>query len=80
MSLNFNYNQLHNIKNPLKADFKSKSQTIWQQIILFSRTVMQMICAWNKMWTLSGRLYIIIAHAQCSVDEKNIKIYSVCTT
>ena len=77
MSLNFNYNQLHNIKNPLKADFKSKSQTILQQIILFSRTVMQMICAWHKMWTLSGRLYIIIAHAQCSVDEKKIYIFRV---
>jgi len=40
-----------------KAHFKSKSQNIWQQIILFSRTVMQMICAWHKIWTLSGRLY-----------------------
>jgi hypothetical protein len=28
-----------------KADFKIKSQNIWQQIIMFSRTVMQMICA-----------------------------------
>jgi hypothetical protein len=27
-------------------DFKSKSQNIWQQIILFSRTVMQMIYAY----------------------------------
>jgi hypothetical protein len=48
-----------------KADFKSKSQNIWQQTILFSNTVMQMICAWHKIWTLSGE---IIAHAQCSVD------------
>ena len=39
-----------------KADFKSKSQNIWQQIILFSHTVMQMICTWPKIWTLSGRL------------------------
>jgi hypothetical protein len=31
-----------------KADFKSKSQNIWQQTILFSSTVMQMICAWHK--------------------------------
>jgi hypothetical protein len=38
-----------------KADFKSKSQNIWQQIILFSSTVMQMICR-NKIWTLSGKL------------------------
>ena len=39
-----------------KADFKSKSQNIWQQIILFSSTVMQIICAWHQIWTLSGRL------------------------
>ena len=42
-----------------KADFKSKSQNIWQQIILFSRTVMQMICTWSKIWTLSGRLSLM---------------------
>jgi hypothetical protein len=42
-----------------KADFKSKSQNIWQQIILFSRTVMQMICALPKIWTLSGRLSLM---------------------
>ena len=42
-----------------KADFKSKSQNIWQQIILFSHTVMQMICAWPKIWTLSGRLSLM---------------------
>ena len=42
-----------------KADFKSKSQNIWQQIILFSRTVMQMICVWHKIWTLSGRLSLM---------------------
>jgi hypothetical protein len=42
-----------------KADFKSKSENIWQQIILFSRTVMQMICAWHKIWTLSGRLSLM---------------------
>ena len=42
-----------------KADFKSKSQNIWQQIILFSSTVMQMKCAWHKIWTLSGRLSLM---------------------
>jgi hypothetical protein len=57
----------------IKADFKSKSQNIWQQIILFSSTVMQMICMWHKIWTLSGRLSLI-------VDEKKKYIYSVCTT
>ena len=41
-----------------KADFKSKSQN-WQQIILFSRSVMQMICAWPKIWTLSVRLSLM---------------------
>jgi hypothetical protein len=42
-----------------KADFKSKSQNIWQQIILFSCTVMQMICTWPKIWTLLGRLSLL---------------------
>jgi hypothetical protein len=43
-----------------KSDFKSKSQNILQQIILFSRrTVMQMICAWPTIWTLSGRLSLM---------------------
>ena len=42
-----------------KADFMSKSQNIWQQIILLSKTVMQMICAWPKIWTLSGRLSLM---------------------
>jgi hypothetical protein len=41
------------------------------KIIMFSCTVMQMICAWPKIWTLSGRLS---AHAHCSVDGK-IYIY-----
>jgi hypothetical protein len=35
---------------------------------------MKMICAWHKIWTLSGE---IIAHAQCSVDE-TIYIYIPC--
>jgi hypothetical protein len=34
-------------------------QNIWQQIILFSRRVMQMICVWPKIWTLSGRLSLM---------------------
>ena len=54
-----------------KADFKSKSQNIWEQIILFSRTVMQMICAWPKIWTLSGSWW-----KKCRMQ---VKIYSVCT-
>ena len=45
--------------NCSKADFKNESQNIWQQIILFSSTVMQMICTWHKIWTLSGRLSLI---------------------
>ena len=40
-----------------KADFKSKSQNIWQQML--SRTVMQRICAWHKIRTLSGRLSLM---------------------
>jgi hypothetical protein len=39
--------------------FKSKSQNIWQQIIMFSSTVMQMIWEWHKIWTLSGRLSLM---------------------
>ena len=50
-----------------KADFKSKSQNIWQQIILFSSTVMEMICAWHKIWTLSGRL------SSCAMKKKYIQ-------
>ena len=42
-----------------KSDFKSKSQNIWQQIIMFSSTVMQMISAWHKIWTVSGRLSLM---------------------
>ena len=56
-----------------KADFKSKSQNIWQQIILFSSTVMQMICAWQKIWTLSGRLSLM-----CNVQLMNVYIYIPC--
>jgi hypothetical protein len=40
-----------------KADFKSKSQNIWQQTILFSHRVMQMICMWPKIWTLTNMSY-----------------------
>jgi hypothetical protein len=53
-----------------KADFKSKSQNIWQEIILCSSTVMQMICAWHKIWTLSGKLSLM-----CNVQLMNIYIY-----
>jgi hypothetical protein len=41
---------------PSKEEFMSKSQNIWHQIILLCTTVMQMICGWPKIWTLSGRL------------------------
>jgi hypothetical protein len=43
-----------------KADFKSKSQNIWQQIILFSRTVMQRICAIQDLNSFGE----IIAHRE----------------
>jgi len=39
------------------AEFMSKLQNIWQKIIMLCTTVMQMICAWPKIWTLSGRLF-----------------------
>jgi hypothetical protein len=55
-----------------KADFKSKSQNIWQQIILFSCTVMQMICTWHKIWTLSGRLSLM--HNVQLMKKENIYI------
>ena len=44
---------------------------MWQQIILFSRRVMQMICAWPKMWTLSERL----SHMRNVQLMKTIYIY-----
>jgi hypothetical protein len=46
-----------------------------QQIILFSSTVMQMIWAWHKILTLSGRLSLM-RNVQLM---KKIYIYSVCT-
>jgi hypothetical protein len=58
------------LKISSKADFKSNSQNIWQQIILFSSTVMQMICAWHKIWTLLGRLSLM-----CNVQLMKKKIY-----
>ena len=60
-----------------KADFKSKSQNIWQQIILLSSTIMQMICALHKIWTLSGRLSLM---RNVQLMKIYIYIYSVCTT
>ena len=60
-----------------KADFKSKSQNIWQQTILFSRTVMQRICAWPKIWTLSGRLSLM-RNVQLMKKNKNIfRVYHI---
>ena len=61
-----------------KEDFKSKSQNIWQQIILCSRTVMQRICVWPKIWTLSGRLSLM---RTVQLMKKNIytkKMYISC--
>ena len=54
-----------------KAEFKSKLQNIWQQIILFSRTVMQRICTWPKIWTPSGRLSLM-RNVQLMKKNKNI--------
>jgi hypothetical protein len=39
---------------PMIAD-----QDLVQQIILFSRTVMQRICVWPKIWILSGKLSLM---------------------
>jgi hypothetical protein len=63
------------LKIPSKADFKSKSQNIWQQIILFSRRVMANDMRGTQDVNSFGE---IIAHAQCSVDENNIYIYIPC--
>ena len=63
-----------------KADFKSKSPNICQQIILFSRTVMQRMYSNAKDMRVTQDLNSfgeIFAHAQCSVDEK-IYIYILC--
>jgi hypothetical protein len=51
-----------------KADFKSKSQNIWQQIILFSR--MYSNAKDMRVTQNLNSFGEIIAHAQCSVDEK----------
>ena len=60
-----------------RADFKSKSQNIWQQIILSSRTVMQMICAWPNIWTFSGRLSLM-PNVQLMNKNKNIfRVYHI---
>jgi hypothetical protein len=55
-----------------KADFKCKSQNIWQQIILFSSTVMHHMRVTQDLNSFGE----IIAHAQCSFDEKK-KIFLV---
>ena len=64
-----------------KADFKSKSQNIWQQIILFSRTVMQMICTWPKIWTLSGRLSLMctvqLMKKMLDVSKNVFRVYHI---
>ena len=57
-----------------KVDFKRKSQNIWQQIILCSCTVMQAICVWPKIWTLSGKLSLMLMFI---CWEKNIYIFRV---
>jgi hypothetical protein len=57
-----------------KADFKSKSQNVLQQIILFSWTVMQRICTWPKIWTLSGRLSLM---RNVQLMKKNNNIFRV---
>jgi hypothetical protein len=60
-----------------KADFKSKSQNIWQQIILFSRTVMQRICAWPNIWTLSG-IVSLMRNVQLMKTNTNIfRVYHI---
>jgi hypothetical protein len=56
MPLNLTKINCITLKIRSKAEFMNKSQNIWQQIITVV-TVMQMICAWPKIWTLSGRLY-----------------------
>ena len=61
-----------------KADFKSKSQNISQQIILFSRTVMQMICAWPNIWTLSGRISLMrTVQLMKKMSDASINIFRV---
>jgi hypothetical protein len=61
-----------------KADFKGKSQNIWQQIILFSNTVMQMIYAWLKIWALSGR-FSLMHNVQLMITELSaVKYFAIC--
>jgi hypothetical protein len=61
-----------------KADFKSKSQNIWQQIFLSSRTVMQMICALPKIWTLFRGDYCPYSAVKNENWNKNIfRVYHI---
>ena len=55
MPLNLTKINCITLKIRSKAEFMSKSQNIWQEIIMLCTTVMQMICAWPKIWALSGR-------------------------
>jgi hypothetical protein len=62
-----------------KAEFMRKSQNIWQQIILFSSTVIQMKSARHKIWTLSGR-WSLMRNVQLMKKKNIIYIYIPCVS
>jgi hypothetical protein len=80
MSLNLTKINCITLKIYSKTDYKSKSQNIWQQIILFSHRVMQMICTWPKIWTLSGRLSLMCngSHDMKQTYSSIIIVRNVC--
>ena len=59
MPLNLTKINCITLKIRSKTEFMCKSQNIWQHMILLCTTVMQMICAWPKIWTLSERLSLM---------------------
>jgi hypothetical protein len=75
MSLNFNENQMHNIKNPLKSRFLEQIAIyLTADNSVFPYSNANDMCVTQDLNSFGE----IIAHAQCSVDEKNyIYIYSV---
>jgi branched-subunit amino acid transport protein AzlD len=53
---------------------------ICKQIIPFSRTVMQMICVWPKIWLFWGDYRSCVLFSWWKKCRMQVKIYSVCTT
>ena len=76
MSLNVNQNQLHNIKNPLKSRFQEQIA----KYLTADNSVFQYSNANDMRVTQDLNSFgEIIAHAQCSADEKKniFRVYHI---